>query len=67
MPLFLEERNIRLLKLLPALCTPTVKIRKGMRSIKPIITESLNSFILSVPVSNIFIFFNISYKTILCM
>lgn len=54
-PLFLEETNIRLLKLLPALCVPTMRIRKGMRNIKPTITESLNSFILSVNVSNIFI------------
>ncbi|KAL6419623.1 hypothetical protein ACFW04_013709 [Cataglyphis niger] len=43
-----EERNIRLLKLLPALCIPTIRIRKDMRNIKPTITESLNSFILSV-------------------
>jgi len=51
MILFLEERNIRLLKLLPALCTPTMRIRKGTRNIKPTIAESLNSFILSVNVS----------------
>ncbi|KAL6421229.1 hypothetical protein ACFW04_013652 [Cataglyphis niger] len=43
-----DERNIRLLKLLPALCIPTMKIHKDMRNIKPTITESLNSFILSV-------------------
>ncbi|XP_024878368.1 uncharacterized protein LOC112458796, partial [Temnothorax curvispinosus] len=43
-----EERNIRLLKLLPALCIPTMRIRKGTRSMKPTISESLNSFILSV-------------------
>ncbi|XP_011706192.1 PREDICTED: uncharacterized protein LOC105461394 isoform X2 [Wasmannia auropunctata] len=41
-----EERNIRILKLLPALCSPTIKIRKGTRSVKATITESLNSFIL---------------------
>ncbi|KAL6420227.1 hypothetical protein ACFW04_014597 [Cataglyphis niger] len=43
-----EEKNIRLLKLLPALCIPTIRICKGKRTIKPTITESLNSFILSV-------------------
>ncbi|KAL6419292.1 hypothetical protein ACFW04_013932 [Cataglyphis niger] len=43
-----EERNIRLLKLLPALYIPTIRIHKDMRNIKPTITESLNSFILSV-------------------
>lgn len=53
MLLFSEEKNIKLLKLLPALCTSTIKIRKGTRNIKPTITESLNSFILSVHVSNI--------------
>ncbi|KAL6419622.1 hypothetical protein ACFW04_013708 [Cataglyphis niger] len=46
--IFLEERNIRLLKLLPALCISTIRIRKDMRNIKPTITESLNFFILSV-------------------
>lgn len=51
MSLFLEERNIRLLKLLPALCIPTLRIRKDTRNIQPTITESLNSFILSVNVS----------------
>lgn len=56
MPIFLEERNIRLLKLLPALCILTMRIHKGMRNIKPTITESLNSFILSVNVSIIYIY-----------
>lgn len=51
MSLFLEERNIRLLKLLPALYIPTLRIRKDTRNIQPTIIESLNSFILSVNVN----------------
>lgn len=67
MLLCLEKRNIKLLKLLPALCVPTMRIRNSRKNMKPMITESLNSFILSVNVSNIFISLDILCETILCM